>query len=388
MRSNEIIPLAIQKSVNGNAGASDLQQTKSLAKQGLCKHKLDAASCKDEDAGEASDRFLNHEVYYQFSGSRWLQTEVQTIEGEIAHCPISQKKYQLLCKKLHSASQKLQDMEKTTDVFAKAQAEYLKEKVVALSRDLVDRLVEGEVTQIQQESSSIRQGKITAKAVKLLETHIHQLEDNHKTSIPHRRIIADAKHALLEAKAKLDGKPAIKHFDWLATQVHTNNLKNREFDNGGALNLSQALPPRKQPNLNKLGDGRGLKVSGCPTQSKTDSLGCLCVRKIEEVELLPGDVEELFDIARAVYNRDFRQAKMRYHTLSHDYQRHFEKHMQQLMAVPFDDALETIQALIATANELVENGESYPTSLEIDQLFLGLSQVNEEERIDDRAEEN
>lgn len=114
----------------------------------------------------------------QFSGSRWLHTEVQTIEGEIAHCPISQKKYQLLCKKLHSASQKLQDMEKTTDVFAKAQAEYLKEKVVALSRDLVDRLVEGEVTQIQQESSSIRQGKITAKAVKLLETHIHQLKDN------------------------------------------------------------------------------------------------------------------------------------------------------------------------------------------------------------------
>lgn len=266
----------------------------------------------------------------QFSGSRWLHTEVQTIEGEIAHCPISQKKYQLLCKKLHSASQKLQDMEKTTDVFAKAQAEYLKEKVVALSRDLVDRLVEGEVTQIQQESSSIRQGKITAKAVKLLETHIHQLEDNHKTSIPHRRIIADAKHALLEAKAKLDGKPAIKHFDWLATQV----------------------------------------------------------RRVEEVELLPGDVEELFDIARAVYNRDFRQARMRYHTLSHDYQRRFEKHMQQLMAVPFDDALETIQALIATANELVENGESYPTSLEIDQLFLGLSQVSEEERIDDRAEEN
>ncbi len=31
--------------------------------RGLCKHKLDAASCKDEDAGEASGRFLNHEVY-------------------------------------------------------------------------------------------------------------------------------------------------------------------------------------------------------------------------------------------------------------------------------------------------------------------------------------
>ncbi len=53
----------IRKSVNGNAGALDLQPAKPLAKQGLCNHKLDAASCKDEDAGEASDRFWNHEVY-------------------------------------------------------------------------------------------------------------------------------------------------------------------------------------------------------------------------------------------------------------------------------------------------------------------------------------
>lgn len=255
----------------------------------------------------------------KFSGSRWLQTEVQTIEGEIAHFPISHKKYQLLCKKLHSASQKLQDLEKMTDVFAKTQAEYLKEKVVSLSKDLVDRLVEGEVTQIQRESSSLKQGKITAKAIKLLETHIHELEENHKTSIPHRRIIADAKHALLEAKAKLEGKPVVKHFDWLATQV----------------------------------------------------------KRVDEVELLPGDVEELFDIARAVYNRDFRQAKMRFNALTDDYRRRFERHMQQLTAAPFDDPLETVQALIATVNELIGNGESYPTANEIDQLFLGLSQLTD-----------
>jgi len=268
------------------------------------------------------------EVNNHFNGSRWLQAEMQTIEGEIARSPISQKKYQLLSQKLNTASQKLQDLEKTTDLFAKAQADYLKEKVVALSKDLVDRLVEGEVTQIQQESSSLKKGKITAKAVRLLETHIHQLEENHKTSIPHRRIIADAKHALLEAKAKLDSQPAIRHFDWLA----------------------------KQP-----------------------------VRFVEEVELLPGDVEELFDIARAVYNRDFREAKMRYNALPQEHKRRFEAHMQQLMAISFDDPLETIQALIATANELVENGESYPQAAEIDQLFLGLSQVTAEDKVDGKV---
>jgi hypothetical protein len=262
----------------------------------------------------------------KFSGSRWLQSEVQTIEGEIAHASISPKKYQSLCKKLNLASQKLQDLEKTSDVFAKAQTEYLKEKMMSLSRDLVDRLVEGEVTQIQHESTSLKKGKITPKAIKMLETHIHHLEENHKTSIPHRRIIADAKHALLEAKAKLEGEgPPTHHFDWLAKQNS--------------------------------------------------------VRFVEEIELLPGDVEELFDIARAVYHRDFRQAKMRYHTLPEDHKRRFEKHMQNLTAKPFDDPLETMQALIATANELVENGESYPTSHQIDQLFLGLSQVTEEERM-------
>lgn len=52
---------------------------------------------------------------------------------------------------------------------------------------------------------------------------------------------------------------------------------NREFDKKDALNLSQALPARKQPDLNKLGDGRRLKVGGCPTRSKTDSSGCLCL---------------------------------------------------------------------------------------------------------------
>jgi hypothetical protein len=264
------------------------------------------------------------------SGSRWLYTEVQTIEGEIAHAPVSPRKYQSLCKKLHLASQKLQDLEKTSDVFAKAQTEYLKEKVVSLSHDLVERLVEGEVTQIQHESTSLKKGRITPEAIQLLEMHINHLEEHHKPSIPHRRIIADAKHALLDAKEKLEkgqGQPLINHFDWLATQNSVRFVK-------------------------------------------------------DEVELLPGEMEELFDIARAVYHRDFRHAKMHYQTLPEDYKRRFEKHMQNLTAKAFDDPLETMQALIATVNELVENGEAYPTSAQIDQLFLGLSQVTEAERME------
>jgi hypothetical protein len=73
---------------------------------------------------------------------------------------------------------------------------------------------------------------------------------------------------------------------------------------------------------------------------------------------------------------------MRYHGLPEDHKRRFQNHMQQLTAKAFDDPLETMQALIATVNELVENGESYPSRDQIDQLFLGLSQATENERAD------
>jgi hypothetical protein len=260
-------------------------------------------------------------------GSRLLQSEVQTIAGEIAQSPISPRKYQRLFRKLDSALEKLQGLEtkdKTASLFAKAQTEYLKEQVVKLYGDLEDGRVKREVTQIKEESTSLKKGRLTLQAVKKLEMHIAELERNYLTTIPDRRIIADAKQALLEAKSKLEGKPVARHIDFLAKQNS--------------------------------------------------------VRYVEEIQLLPGEVEELFDTARAVYNRDIREAKKRYNSLPDDHQRRFQKHLQNLTAKAFEDPLETMQALIATANELVDNGEGYPSSDEIDQLFLGLTQLNTEER--------
>ena len=53
----------IQNLASGNVGASDLQQAQPVAKQGMCKHMPDAASCKDEDADDANGQILNHDVY-------------------------------------------------------------------------------------------------------------------------------------------------------------------------------------------------------------------------------------------------------------------------------------------------------------------------------------
>ena len=261
-------------------------------------------------------------------GSRWLHSEVQNIEGEIANSSISLRKYQNLSKKLDHALEMLQTLEKTSNIFAKTQTQSLKEKVVNLYKNLEDGLVERKVSQIHQESNSLKKGPVSLKAVKTLETHINNLEKNHLTSIPHRRITADAKNSLLKAKAKLEGKPITK------------------------------------------------SIEAKPLQNKTGF--------VEAIELLPGEIEELFDIAKAVYNKDIRQAKKRYHALPEDHKRRFHKHTQNLMAMPFDDPLETMQALIATVNELVNNGELYPSKSQVDQLFLGLSQLSLSENTGDK----
>ncbi len=85
---SEDIHRGIQNLANGNVGASDLQQAQTLGlrtlakergfallqeEQGKCKHILDAASCKDEDADEASGQILNHDVYKSLL--QWVKKE-------------------------------------------------------------------------------------------------------------------------------------------------------------------------------------------------------------------------------------------------------------------------------------------------------------------------
>ncbi len=86
--------------------------------------------------------------------------------------------------------------------------------------------------------------------------------------------------------------------------------------------------------------------------------------------------EDLFDIAVLLYDRNFRSAKARYHQLSEDTKEIFKSHIKHLLAIPFVDLTETLQALLATMNDLAGNGESYPTPNEMDEIFLGLRQVN------------
>jgi hypothetical protein len=262
-------------------------------------------------------------------GSQWLQNEMQNIEKQLGSS-ISPKKYHRLTRKLDTVVKKLNEKQPAT-LFAKSATKDLQDKVVSLSGALVDGYVKRQVSEIQKESVSLRERislkeKIPPKEVRKWEKRIEEFEHDHLLWAGDRRIIADAKDALLKAKAELQDKPVINHFNWLAQQKN--------------------------------------------------------VRFAEENELLPGEIEELFDIAKAVYDRDLRQAKMRFHGLPEDHKYRFQNRLRELdfTAKPFDEAFPTIQALIWTVNDLVGNGETYPSSKQVDQLFLGLSEVQGEER--------
>ena len=260
------------------------------------------------------------------NGSQGLLSQVQTIAGEIENSPISPRRYQNLSRRLDTTFEALHHLEtnKTANLFAKTQTAYLKEQCVHLYKKLEDGLVDREISQIQLESHSLEQGDLSPKAVKKLESHIDTLMQNHAPSVEQHRVLAGAKSVLQRAKASLAGEETPSHFGWLAQQ-------------------------------------RDVYLS-------------------EGYELLPGEIEELYDIAKAVHDHDLRTAKMRYQTLPQDHKNLFQKHAHFLSSEPFVDLLGTIQALIATANDLVENGELYPSSQQIEEFFLGLAQVNEEER--------
>ncbi len=105
-------------------------------------------------------------------------------------------------------------------------------------------------------------------------------------------------------------------------RLYRNNMKNREFDKEGAVNLNQAKPQALQPNLHKLGDAGGFKGTGRPTPLKTDSSrcfgmfslfvflffqACVSVPKRDVEKALPPPVSLVHSIEGALKNPAFQE---------------------------------------------------------------------------------
>lgn len=265
-----------------------------------------------------------------FESSRWISNEVQAIAGEIETSPISERKYLDLSQRLDvtfRAIQQLETLEKTSQLFIKTQTESLKETCIELSQHLENAFVEREISLIQNDSVALCNNGATPQAIKKIEAQMNALLNSHTLSIEQSRSIEEAKSSLESAKTSLSRKgETVHHIDYLSKQRN--------------------------------------------------------VHWVEMNALLPEEIEELFEIAKSVYDRNFKQAKMRFQMLPESQKRQFEDHIRFLAAKPFEDVTATIQAFIATANDLVGNGRSYPTYEQIDELYLGLLQVNEEESLE------
>ncbi len=195
--------------------------------------------------------------------------------------------------------------------------ESLQGRCVDLYQKLEDGSVEWEISQIQKEALDLKKGAPSPRAIQQLESHIQALLKNHAPSQEQNKILFDAKCALSQAK----GGPIPSHFEFISQQQN--------------------------------------------------------IRSLDMLELIPGEIEDLFDIARAVHNGNLKKAKIHFQTLPQKHKSRFEGHMRFLGAEAFINPLETCQALIATANDLANNTDLYPTERQLDVLFAGVSELND-----------
>lgn len=133
-----------------------------------------------------------------------------------------------------------------------------------------------------------------------------------------------------------------------------------------------AFKQQYQPSLEE----RRILAQALDAAANCAFLQCAEARAIPtELTYFPGEIEELMEIARLVYENEVWLARKHFRALPPELQRMVDMHLQQLGAEAFAHPLATIQALLASANDLVGNGESYPTAAEIEDLFTGLKEL-------------
>lgn len=270
-------------------------------------------------------------------GSQGLQSQLQSIKGQLDTIQSTRQVTQLI-RELNQTSTALRDMkEKAQNVFGQSQQDYfggLEDEIIHIYGRIEDALVLRKISQIQHEAESLKDSMahgdpVDTKAVNTLKRHIFDFLKDYRPALKDRQVINDARQVLKEADLTLKGKipdeKPIAHFEWLVQQSDVRLIED------------------------------------------------------EDIELEPGQYEDLFDIAAMVYNGKMREAKATYNQLPENLKRIFHLHIRELRAVAFNDEVETIKALLGTANQLVNNREPYPTRTQIDEIFMGLRNVTAEE---------
>lgn len=245
-----------------------------------------------------------------------LHFKLQSLSEEIGRCFISPKAYEYFSKQLAAIEKEIQNLYQIDLSFAK----HSKEILISLYRQLEDRLVEQEISLIRHRSEELKE-QVTRKAIRILKQQIHDFEYHHRPAVADRQVIAEAKVILKQAEKNLKKNKNSSHLSWFS----------------------------KQKSLLYLGF------------------------YIEYTE-------ELFEIAALLYNDQSSQAKHRFNLLPEEYKKRVRGNMEFLNTNIFENTFETIQCLIGTARELVGTHEGFPSKEEVNEIFLELFEILDQEK--------
>ena len=258
-----------------------------------------------------------------------IYAEVSALAEIINTSPISREKYSVLLPRVNAAFTQMQHLETQGKVDSLFQD--LKERVIDLYKQLEEGLVKEELSKIRAGSLSLRRGRISQQAIHFIEKRVEQLEHNYSGSVEEKRIIAEAKQALIEAKARLKTR-----------------LEN---------------PPKRTNFKKKIDCSAWLSRTELPLEEAVEA-------GTEELLGSLAEIEELWELAEDIYyNPRSPHAKSRYENLCAGCKQMIARHLATLGATLFEDRVGTVQALMATVNEWVGNQEQIPTPEQLEQLF-------------------
>ncbi|HEY2811191.1 MAG TPA: hypothetical protein VGJ00_07395 [Rhabdochlamydiaceae bacterium] len=253
--------------------------------------------------------------------SQWLHANMQSIANELDTPSNSNKKFSLLSRKLDTAFKVIDHMKRqsASHPLQKGAIAEVEGKMITLVHRVVTAQEQQAVQDIQTEAHSIERsltsgGKVTAKAVDKLAKHITTFNDHHRPYKKERQIIAEAQHIMRWAQNYLKGLPS----------PAVNTIPRKD--------LSEANPQ---------------------------------------------EYDQLYAIAGLLHKNDISGAKALYQQLPEAYRNRFLEHVSQLGTTPFstNTVLASIQALFATVNDIVGNGEGYPTQAYVENFFSELNQL-------------
>lgn len=286
-----------------------------------------------------------------YIGFKVAEKGISQVEEAVSKYRLTETKKKQLYSKLENASlilDKVRDASKNTDCFLSLFDEEklgnleqrlisLYGKIHALALDYELRVVASETDSLQkalfEEKKSLAKPKLSH-----LQKRVTKLHATHALSIDQKEVVSKAMMAIEAAQEKFDGIPS---------------------------------PMRQQAEMKKL-----------TVRSENIQNSAQPVDSTEAVDLEA--ISDLFEIAALVYKNELQSAELRFFRLPEEQQSLTKKHLVILQngdETPFMHTLTTVQALIATANDIACNDGPIPylSREQIEEMFVDIGEISKEE---------